>query len=101
MKQIGYGRGKSNKNGNFAGVELAVFPAWRLICALRGTHLLLLRAFPGIPRLALDAVELLDLQVTCGVEVTNGRLPPCGLNMAEILTDGRLLDLQVLGNRAL
>jgi hypothetical protein len=64
------------------------------VCALSR----LLRALPRGPRLAFDAVNLLELDVARFIEVTHGGGTPFGPYLPQVLGDGCLVVSQVLGN---
>jgi hypothetical protein len=58
----------------------------------------LLGAFPGGPRFALHAIDLLELDLPRKVEVAHGRLPPLGLNLSQIGRDRGLGIADVCGD---
>jgi hypothetical protein len=78
----------------------ACAPLVRLVGRVR-TLGRLLRTHPRGPRLPFHAVDLLDLDLACQVEVADGRLQPPVLNLLQVEADRRLLDPDFSRDRTL
>ena len=93
-------------NVEVAGIAVLVlhdplgFPLVRLIGG-NGSLGRFLGSLPSLPRLSLDAINLAEFQFPRLVEVAHGRFPPLGLDLLQVLADGRLFDIHLLGDLAL